>query len=106
MLVWGVIAAIVIFVGIKMLKPKYNEYKLEQKLEQVILRQGYPDSDSLRKEVMELAGDEQLPLDPEKIIIIRGGNSTTIRVTMDQEVNLIVTKYVVHTEIEKVAHSW
>ncbi len=105
-LIWGLVAVVVIIVGVKMLRPKYNEYVLESKLEEIVRMQGSPDAEHIKREVMEMAVRQQLPIDEEAVTVTKNGSTTIITVVMDQPVDLIFTKYMVHAEVEKRSSSY
>ena len=100
-LTWGLIGFVIFFIGYKMLKPQYNKYYLEKKVDEVIRFSGNPEAGKLQDEILDYAERQGIPLKPEDVVVTKKGNGgATIVIEYDSEVNFLITKYKVHTRIE------
>jgi hypothetical protein len=100
-LIWGLIGAAIIFVAYQLVKPQYKKYYLEQKVEQVVHFSGAPDAGKLQNEILDYAEREHIELAPEQVVVTKKPNGgAVIVIEYDSVVNLIVTKYTIHTRIE------
>lgn len=99
--IWGLVGFAIFFIGYKMLKPQYQKYYLEQKVEQVIHYSGNPEAGKLQDEILVYAEREGIPLDPKDIVVTKKpAGGAIIVIEYDTEVDFVITKYKVHTRIE------
>src|SRR5258706_12563495 len=83
-MIWGLIGLVIFFVGYKMLKPQYNKYYMEKKVEEVIRFSGNPEAGKLQDEILVYAQREGIPLEPENVVVERTRNGVTnIKVEFD-----------------------
>ena len=100
-IIWGLVGFVIVFIGYQFIKPQYKKYYLEQKLEQVVHFSGAPDAGKLQNEILDYAAREHIDLDPEQVVVTKKPNGgATIVIEYDSVINLVVTKYTVHTRIE------
>ena len=106
-LVWGLFGLVVFFIGYKMLKPQYNKYFLEKKVEEVVRFSGNPEAGKLQDEILIYAERAGIPLGPENVIVTKkSSGGATIVVEYDTVVDFLITKYSVHTRIENSSNQY
>ncbi len=103
-LFWFLMALLMLFISYRLINPIYHEYFLNKKVE-IICRTGAQRQstkiEDIQNEILELATKANIPLKLEDIVITKTGSTVFIRLTYEEPVDLVITKWNRKVVLEK-----